>query len=55
MDEKTVTISLLEYNQLRDEALNNRFMFDKVVGYETQLNDLRNKVFELEQKMHSNN
>lgn len=51
MDEPTVTIPLDQYNQLRDNATMNHMLLDKIVGYETQMNALHQKLFEMDNKI----
>lgn len=53
MDEATVTISLSEYNQLRDNAAINHLLLDKIVGYEVQMNNVRQKLVEMDNRIYS--
>lgn len=51
MEEATVTISLSEYNQLRDNAAINHMLIDKMVFYESRMNDFQQKLFEMNNKI----
>lgn len=51
MDEATVTIPLSEYNQLRDNAATNHMFIDKIVGYEVQVNNIQQQLFEIGNKI----
>lgn len=53
MDEAIVTISLSEYNQLRDNAAINHLLLEKITGYEVQMNNLNQKLFEMENRIYS--
>ena len=50
MNEAAVTISLEEYNQLRDRANVNEILFNKMVSYESRIMDLDKRMYELERK-----
>ncbi|SHJ64323.1 hypothetical protein SAMN05444401_3551 [Clostridium amylolyticum] len=50
MDEPTVTISLSEYNRLRDESDMKRLLLDKITFYENRLMDLERRMYQLEHK-----
>lgn len=51
MDGATVTITLDEYNQLRDSASVNRFLLDKITFYEARMIDIEQKLNNLNDRM----
>lgn len=51
MDEPMVTIPLEQYNQLRDNATMNHMLIDKMVIYQSSMNELNQKFFKLETRM----
>ena len=46
-NESMVTIPLGEYNRLRDEAMMNRLMMDKIIMFETRMNDLQRQLYDM--------
>jgi hypothetical protein len=51
VDGATVTITLDEYNQLRDSASVNRFLLDKITFYEARMIDIEQKLNNLNDRM----
>ena len=51
MNESTVTITLDEYNQLRDNAVINHMLLDKIISYEGQVRDMDARMFEIINRM----
>ena len=50
MDQPMVTITLDEYNKLRDEANDKIMLLDKINGINNQMMDISKRVYDLETK-----
>lgn len=50
MEEPMVTITLEEYNRLRDAADFNKFLMDKIMFFQSRVENLENRVMNIEMK-----
>ena len=51
MEESMITISLKDYNELRDKAMITSLMMDKIMSFEHRLKDMDIKIMELETRI----
>ena len=48
--EPIVTISLGEYNRLRDEAMMNRLMIDKITMFESRMDGFQRQIMDIDNR-----
>jgi phage pi2 protein 07 len=51
IEESMITISLNEYNELRDKSMITMLMMDKIMFFEHRMRDMDTKIMELENRI----